>query len=97
MASLRDLRVSALAARTFVEDLADVTAESGLNVQVADGRSTQLQAFQARLESDRDSISGVDINQEMLEMMQAQRGYQAAARYLSTADQMLEELFQLAR
>jgi flagellar hook-associated protein FlgK len=42
-------------------------------------------------------LSGVDINQEMLEMMQAQRSYQAAAKYLSTADQMLDDLFQLAR
>jgi flagellar hook protein FlgE len=29
--------------------------------------------------------------------MQTERAYQAAARYLSTADQLLEELFQLSR
>ena len=74
-----------------------MTAESGLIVQAADSQSTQHQAFQVRLQSDRDAISGVDINQEMLEMMQTQRSYQAAARYLSTADQMLDDLFQLAR
>jgi flagellar hook-associated protein FlgK len=39
----------------------------------------------------------VDINQEMLEMMQSQRAYQAAARFISVADQMLEELFTIAR
>ncbi len=97
MARLRDLRISDLGGRTFVEEMADVTAESGLLVQAADSQSTQLQAFQARLQSDRDALSGVDINQEMLEMMQTQRAYQAAARFMSTADQMLEELFSLAR
>lgn len=97
MATLRDLRVDTLGGRTFVEELADVTAESGLYVRAAESQSTQLQAFQARLLADRDAISGVDINQEMLEMMQTQRAYQAAAKYLSTADQMLEDLFQLAR
>ncbi len=97
MATLRDVRVDTLGGRTFVEELADVTAESGLYVRAAESQSTQLQAFQARLQADRDAISGVDINQEMLEMMQTQRAYQAAAKYLSTADQMLEDLFQLAR
>jgi flagellar hook-associated protein 1 FlgK len=70
---------------------------SGLVVQAADSQTTQLQAFQTRLETDRAAISGVDINQEMLQMMEVQRAYQAAARYLSTADQMLDDLFQLAR
>lgn len=97
LANIRDLRMASLSNRTFVEDLADLTAESGLLVQAADSQSTQLQAFQARLNADRDALSGVDINQEMLEMMQTQRAYQAAAKYLSTADQMLDDLFQLAR
>ena len=97
MAELRDLRFETLGDRTFVEELADLTAQSGLEVQAADSQNIQLQAFQSRLASDRDSLSGVDINQEMLEMMQAERAYQAAARFLSTADQMLEELFQLSR
>lgn len=97
MATLRDIRLNDLGSRTFVEDLADLTAEAGLLVQSADSQSTQLMAYQARLNADRDALSGVDINQEMLEMMQTQRSYQAAARYLSTADQMLDDLFQLAR
>jgi flagellar hook-associated protein FlgK len=97
MATLRDLRLNDLGSRTFVEDLADLTAEAGLLVQSADSQSTQLLAYQARLNADRDALSGVDINQEMLEMMQTQRSYQAAAKYLSTADQMLDDLFQLAR
>lgn len=97
MAKLRDMRLSELSGRTFTEEIADITAESGLIVQAADSRTTQLQNYQARLQTDRDALSGVDINQEMLEMMQSQRAYQAAARFLSTADQMLEELFTLAR
>ncbi len=97
MAKIRDLRIATLSGRTFVEDLADLTAESGLLVQAADSQSTQLMAYQARLNADRDGLSGVDVNQEMLEMMQTQRAYQAAARYLSITDQMLDDLFQLAR
>jgi flagellar hook-associated protein 1 FlgK len=95
MASLRDIRFDALGGRTFTEELADVTAETGLQVQTSDSQNTQLQAFRQRLEIDRDAVSGVDINDEMLQMMQTQRAYQAAAKLITTADQMLSELFQL--
>jgi flagellar hook-associated protein 1 FlgK len=97
MAKLRDLRLDELSGRTFTEEIADITAESGLIVQAADSRSTQLENYQSRLQSDRDALSGVDINEEMLLMMQGQRAYQAAARFISVADQMLEELFTIAR
>jgi flagellar hook-associated protein FlgK len=97
IAGLRDLRSNALNGRTFVEELADLTAESGLSVVDAENQMTQLQAFSDRLTADRDAVSGVDINEEMLQMMQTQRAYQAAARYLSTTDQMIEELLQLVR
>ena len=97
MASLRDLRFDTLAGHTFTEEMADVTAESGLQVQTSDSQNTQLQAFRQRLEIDRDAVSGVDINEEVLQMMQTQRAYQAAAKLITTADQMLAELFQLVR
>lgn len=97
MAKLRDVRIDALGGRTFVEELSDVTAESGLEVETADSQNIQIQSFRQRLETDRDALSGVDINEEMLEMMQAERAYQGAAKYLSTVDQMLDELFRLVR
>lgn len=97
MASMRDARFEALGGRTFTEELADVTAESGLQVQTSDSQNNQLQAFRGRLETDRDAVSGVDINEEVLQMMQTQRAYQAAAKLIATADQMLTELFQLVR
>jgi len=97
MASLRDVRFDALEGRTLTEEMADVTAESGLQVQATDSQNTQLAAFRQRLEIDRDAVSGVDINDEVLQMMQTQRAYQAAAKLITTADQMLTELFDLVR
>ncbi len=97
MASLRDVRFDSLGGRTLTEEMADVTAESGLQVQTSESQNAQLQGFRQRLEIDRDAISGVDINEEMLQMMQTQRAYQAAAKLITTADQMLSELFQLVR
>ena len=95
MASLRDVRFTELGDRTFTEEMADVTAESGLQVRTAETQNTQLKEFGQRLASDQASVSGVDVNEEMLKMMQTQRAYQAAARLITTADQMLSELFQI--
>lgn len=97
MASLRDVRFTELGSRTFTEELADVTAESGLQVQTAAAQNTQLKEFGQRLASDQASVSGVDVNEEMLKMMQTQRAYQAAAKLITTADQMLSDLFQIVQ
>ncbi|MBL8816293.1 MAG: flagellar hook-associated protein FlgK [Planctomyces sp.] len=95
MASLRDLRLDIIGGRTFVEEMADVTADFGLEVQTAESTSVQLESYRQRLEADRAAISGVDINEEMLKMMEVERAYQAAARYITTVDATLEELFRI--
>ncbi|MCZ6678167.1 MAG: hypothetical protein O7E52_13050, partial [Candidatus Poribacteria bacterium] len=41
------------------------------------------------------SISGVSIDEELSQMIQFQRAYEAAARYISTVDQLLETLMNM--
>ena len=41
---------------------------------------------------DRDSISGVDLNEEATNMMQYQKAYSAACRLMTTLDQALDKL-----
>ena len=53
----------------------------------------QLEAtasIQAQLESQRAGISGVSLDEEAANLMRFQRAYQAAARVIDTANQMLE-------
>jgi flagellar hook-associated protein 1 FlgK len=40
----------------------------------------------------QESVSGVSIDEELSQMIQFQRAYEAAARYISTIDQLLETL-----
>ena len=97
LAAVRDMRFGDLGGRTFVEELADATADAGLRVQLRDTQNQQSIAYQERLEADRDSVSGVDINEEMLRMMEVERAYQAATRFITTVDATLEELFRIVQ
>ncbi|MDR1384731.1 MAG: flagellar hook-associated protein FlgK [Planctomycetaceae bacterium] len=49
-------------------------------------------AYYASLESQKQSISGVNIDEETLQLLTFQRAYQASARYVTTINAMLETL-----
>ena len=97
MANLRDIRFAELGSRTFVESLADLTAESGLDVQQLQDEVDQLESFGAALKAERDSVSGVDTNEELLRLLAAERAFQAAARFVTTFDETVVELLGLIR
>ena len=45
----------------------------------------------------RDSISGVSLDEEMTDLLRFQRAYQASAKLISTVDEMLEIVMSLKR
>lgn len=97
LARLRDLPSTRLDDRTFVESLADLTARAGLDVQHARNQESQLIVFGERLQRDRDAVSGVDPNEELLRMLEVERAFQAAARFVTVIDETITELLNIAR
>jgi flagellar hook-associated protein FlgK len=97
IAKLRDSRFAGLGSRTFTEEMADITADTGLAVQAAENQNSQLSSARINMEADRDAVSGVDINEEMLRMMEVERAYQAAARFITAVDGTLDDLLQMSR
>ncbi|HEY5315862.1 MAG TPA: flagellar hook-associated protein FlgK [Pirellulales bacterium] len=53
------------------------------------------QAYQQTLVGEQSSISGVNIDQETVSMLQYQRAYQASAQFISTINQLLNTLVQV--
>lgn len=68
------------------------SANSGAGVIGFSGTSNQSTITPGALES-----SNVDLSQEFTGMITAQRGFQANARVITTADEMLAELVNLKR
>lgn len=79
------------------ERLATMTGVAGLAVRSQRTERGQLDMQHEHLSNLRDSVSGVDPNEELLLMLQFQRSFQAAARFMTTADETVQELLQLIR
>lgn len=69
----------------------DVARDTAAAASSADQSTTAL----ADLEALRQAVSGVNLDEEAVKMVEVQSAYQAAARVISTADEMLQTLMQL--
>ena len=49
----------------------------------------------AQLENQRESVSGVSLDEEMINLLKFQNAYTAAARLITTADEMMQTILQM--
>ncbi len=75
--------------------LARITADFGASAQRASTMHEGDAAMLTQLDSMRQSASGVSVDEELVNMQQAQRAYEAVSRVIKTADSMLETLLSL--
>lgn len=59
---------------------------------ITEGKMNNYQVMTLSLENNRQSVSGVDLNDEATNMMQFSKSYAAACRLLTTIDSMLDKL-----
>jgi flagellar hook-associated protein 1 FlgK len=73
--------------------VSDVGIEASRNDLALNGAKDAL----VQLQNLRDGYSGVNLDEEMIDLVQFQRGYQSSAKFLSTIDEMMNSLLQLKR
>ncbi|HEV3072175.1 MAG TPA: flagellar hook-associated protein FlgK [Solirubrobacteraceae bacterium] len=73
---------------------AGLIAQVGSDVQTALDNQSTSQAVVSAIGNQRQSVSGVSLDEEMTNLISFQRGYQASARTLTVMDQMLETLIE---
>jgi flagellar hook-associated protein FlgK len=95
--ALRSLDLGALDANTIEDFYADVVGDVGFETAAADSALRAQSQLLAQLTADRESVSGVNIDEEMVDMMRYQQSYEAAARFLSVAQEMTDTLINLGR
>lgn len=73
---------------SVVNDVSNATAAAKTNAEAT-------QTVQDTLEAQRESLSGVDLNEEAVNLMTQQRAFQGAARLITTVNEMLDEVMNL--
>jgi flagellar hook-associated protein 1 FlgK len=77
---------------TFDEFFNAVVGQLGVQAQEADRQSQNQQALVDQVDSRRQSVSGVSLDEEMANMLKFQQAYNASARILTTFDDMLDRV-----
>lgn len=97
LADLKDADTMDGDSYTFNEAIISWSAELGATIaNLTDNRSF-AEASQQELLNLRDQVSAVNLDEEMVKMIQYQRGYQMAAKLISVADQLLVTLMDVKK
>jgi len=98
IAGLRDIRLPGdLGDRTPGEFYDSLVTHIGLEKRAADDDGAVHQALRAQAETRRDAVSGVSIDEELVNLIRFQNAYTAASRVISTVDEMMQSLLGMKR
>ncbi len=92
IASIRNQPVQVGQIRSFDDYFADSVAGVALRGEEAALALATQNAIMKDLRDTRESISGVNIDEEIAQMIKFQHGYAAAARFISEVDRMLDTI-----
>jgi flagellar hook-associated protein 1 FlgK len=88
------LAIAALRGGGAEQDYASLVGQVGSDVRTAKDDQANLQTTVTAINDQRQSVSGVSLDEEMTNLITFQRGYQASARTLTAMDDMLETLIE---
>jgi flagellar hook-associated protein 1 FlgK len=72
-----------------------LVGEIGITTEASNENQSFVQSMLDNLQNLRDSVSGVNLDEELTELLKIQRAYEASSKIISIADEMLQSLLQL--
>ncbi len=97
MQALRGLNLDALQTNTLEDFYADLVGDIGFEASAAQSTLTAQNQLMNQLQAEREAVSGVNVDEEMVDMVKFQQSYEAAARFLQIAQEMTDTLINLGR
>jgi flagellar hook-associated protein 1 FlgK len=85
------------ATSTFDDAANALVSQVGYDVQTAKANASHQSDMMTYLENYRESVSGVSLDEEMVNLVKYQAAYDAAAKMISMADEMLDSLMNMVR
>jgi len=79
---------SATSGASFRDYLSGIVSELGIDMQVSTGETESFSSVILNLEDRRQSLSGVSIEEEMINIIRFQQAFQASAKYVTTINEL---------
>lgn len=95
LAEMEELTLDGLDSRTVVEHFSATVGKLGLDKKWADDMLEVQEILMANLENERASVSGVSVDEEVLNLEKYQQMLEAASRYLQVVNETLDTLIEL--
>ena len=92
MAAIRNTKIMIGSQRTFDDYFADTITNVGLKGEQAQNQLATQNKIMGDLRDLCDSISGVNIDEELADIIKFQHGYNVAAKFISVQDELLDTL-----
>jgi flagellar hook-associated protein 1 FlgK len=97
LANLKDMGLMDSGKQTLNESIIQWAARLGTKIAGSEDRLSFAEATFNELSAQRDNVSAVNTDEELIMLIQFQRAYQAAAKMVSVADTLLETILTLKR
>ena len=97
LAGLRSTDFASLGSVTFQEYYSTIAGNFGSVVQGVEGSLRTQEILHDQLTSQRASISGVSMDEELANLLQYQRSFEAASRMIVIADEMFQTILSIKR
>ena len=94
IAGLRNARVSDLGT-TLNDYYTSLIAVIGADAGHARDTSAHFQIVQEQLNAQREAVQGVSLDEEMTNLIRFQHAYDAAAKLIQTADEMMQSVLEM--
>jgi flagellar hook-associated protein 1 FlgK len=97
LAGLKNTDFASLGNATFQEYYSTMAGSFGSTLQGVEGNLKAQQILHEQLTSQRASISGVSMDEELANLLQYQRSFEAASRMIVIADEMFQTILSIKR
>lgn len=95
LVALQSRQFASLAGGTLGDAYRTTAASLGVAVQTADRETTAQETLSDQIETLRAQVSGVSIDEELVNLIKFQRGFEAASRLVRVTDEMFQTLLSL--
>ena len=95
LVDLKDLEIDALGGATIGDAWGDFVANIGFDIGSAENARGTEQFLMESLVARREEVSGVNVDEELVNMVRFEQAYQAAARYIQAVNSINDELMRI--